>query len=126
MTTEGRRGRLGPAEASALADLVTYADGSVVSRAIVQEPAVSLTLFAFDAGQRLSEHTTAFDAYLQVLDGEVDLVVGGKPVVAHAGELVLMPGGVPHEVNARQRFKMLLTMVRPAAKTAPTRGEPSP
>ena len=111
--TERRRGSIPPAEATSLAGLVSYADGSIVSRAIVQEKAASLTLFAFDAGQSLSEHTTSQDAYLEVLDGEVDLVIGGKAVVARAGEVVLMPAGVPHEVNARQRFKMLLTMVRP-------------
>ncbi|HAF09467.1 MAG TPA: cupin domain-containing protein [Chloroflexi bacterium] len=110
---ERRRGAILPGVALSFADLVAYAEGSIVSRAIVQEPAASLTLFAFDAGQNLSEHTTAYDAYLQVLDGEVDLVIGGKPVVAHAGEIVLMSAGIPHEVNARQRFKMLLTMVRP-------------
>lgn len=106
-------GALASASALQLADLVAYAGGSIVSRAIAQQPSASLTLFAFDAGQALSEHTTASDAYLQVLDGEADLVVGGKALVARAGEVVLMPGGVPHEVNARVRFKMLLTMVRP-------------
>lgn len=111
-------GALAPATALRLADLVAYAEGSIVSRAIVQEPAASLTLFAFDAGQALSEHTTAFHAYLQVLDGEADLVVGGKAVLARAGEVTLMPAGVPHEVNARVRFKMLLTMVRPEPRTA--------
>ena len=110
--SDRRPGALTPATAFNLADLVTYAEGSIVSRAIVQEKVTSLTLFAFDAGQALSEHTTASDAYLQVLDGEADLVVGGQAVVAHAGEVVLLPSGVPHEVNARQRFKMLLTMVR--------------
>ncbi len=111
-------GALPPATALRLADFVAYAEGSIVSRAIVQEPAVSLTLFAFDAGQALSEHTTAFDAYLQVLDGAADLVVGGKAVLARAGEVALLPGGVPHEVNARVRFKMLLTMVRPGPRIA--------
>lgn len=111
--SDRRPGSLAPATALKLAELVTYADGSVVSRAIVQEKAASLTLFAFDAGQALSEHTTAYDAYLEVLDGEADLVIGGKPVAAHPGEVVLMPAGVPHAVNATRRFKMLLTMVRP-------------
>ena len=110
--SDRRPGALTPATALNLADLVAYAEGSIVSRAIVQEKVTSLTLFAFDAGQALSEHSTASDAYLQVLDGEADLVVGGQRVVAHAGEVVLLPSGVPHEVNARQRFKMLLTMVR--------------
>lgn len=119
--TEGvpdrRPGALPAATALRLADLVAYAEGSIVSRAIVQEPVASLTLFAFDAGQSLSEHTTAFDAYLQVLDGEADVAVGGKAFVARAGEVALLPGGVPHEVTARVRFKMLLTMVRPQPRT---------
>ena len=113
-----KSGALAPATAFRLAELVAYAEGSIVSRAIAQQRAVSLTLFAFDAGQALSEHTTASDAYLQVLDGEADLVVGGEAVVARAGEVVLMPADVPHEVNARVRFKMLLTMVRPDARTS--------
>ena len=112
--TDRRPGALQPATAYRLADLVAYAEGSVVSRAIVQEKSATLTLFAFDAGQALSEHTTAFDAFLEVLDGEVDLVIGGKVVTARTGEVVLMPAGVPHAVNATRRFKMLLTMVRPA------------
>ncbi len=105
-------GALPPATALRLADLVAYAEGSIVSRAIVQEHTASLTLFAFDTGQMLSEHTTAFDAYLYVLDGEADLVIGGQPVRVTTGEVALLPAGVPHEVNARVRFKMLLTMVR--------------
>lgn len=108
-----RPGALTAATAFRLADLVAYAEGSIVSRAIAQQPSASLTLFAFDAGQALSEHTTASDAYLQVLDGEADLVVGGTAFLVRVGEVALMPGGVPHEVNARVRFKMLLTMVRP-------------
>ncbi len=111
--SERRPATLPAATALKLADLVTYAEGSVVSRAIVQEKAATLTLFAFDAGQALSEHTTGFDAYLEVIDGEADLVIGGKPVTAHAGEVVHLPAGVPHSVNATKRFKMLLTMVRP-------------
>ncbi len=113
-------GALAPATAFRLADLVAYAEGSIVSRAIAQQPAASLTLFAFDAGQALSEHTTAFDAYLQVLDGEADLVVGGKAVLARTGEVALLPAGVPHEVNARVRFKMLLTMVRSEPRERPS------
>lgn len=101
-----------PAEVVHLAELVQYAEGSVVSRALVQKPVGSLTLFAFDAGQALSEHTAPFDAYVQLLDGEAELVVGGKSIDARAGDTVLMPANIPHAVNARRRFKMLLTMIR--------------
>jgi len=99
-------------QALPLADLVQYAEGSIVSRALVQKGAGSLTLFAFDAGQELSEHSAPFDAFVQVLDGEAELVIGGQPVPAKAGQLVLMPAEVPHAVKAPQRFKMLLSMIR--------------
>jgi quercetin dioxygenase-like cupin family protein len=96
-----------------LAGLVDYADGSIVSRTLVESDSGSLTLFSFDSGQRLSEHSAPFDALVQVLDGEAELRVGGKLVRARRGQLVLMPAGVPHSVAAPQRFKMLLTMLRP-------------
>ena len=95
-----------------LAELVQYADGSIVSRALVQKPVGSITLFAFDAGQGLNEHTAPYDAYVQVLDGEGQLVVGGKTIDVRLGDTVLMPANVPHAVLAPQRFKMLLTMIR--------------
>ena len=95
-----------------LAALLDYAPGAVVSRALVKASGGSVTLFAFEAGQELSEHTAPFDALVEVLDGEVELTIGGAPVAARAGETVLMPAGVPHAVRARARFKMLLTMVR--------------
>ncbi len=100
------------AKAQNLADLVEYAEGSIVSRAISQSKAGSLTLFAFDAGQALSEHTAPFDALVQVLDGEVELTIGGKKVKAKVGDAVLMPAEVPHAVDAKKRFKMLLSMIR--------------
>lgn len=104
------------ASAVALAELVAYADGSIVSRTLVQSAAGSVTLFAFDAGQQLSEHTSPFGALALVVDGSAELVIGGKPVVAESGQAVLMPADVPHAVNARHRFKMLLTMIKnPAA-----------
>ena len=71
-----------------------------------------MTVFAFDAGQALSEHSAPFDAYVQVLDGEGQMVIGGESVTAKAGEVVLMPANVPHAVNAPVRFKMLLLMFR--------------
>jgi quercetin dioxygenase-like cupin family protein len=101
-----------PSQPVRLPDLVDYAPGSIVSRALVQKPIGSMTLFAFDTGQSLSEHSTPYDAYVQVLDGTVELVIGGVVVEATAGETVLMPADVPHAVNAKQRFKMMLTMIR--------------
>lgn len=99
-------------EALDLACLVRYSEGAIVSRALADGDAGSVTLFAFDAGQSLSEHSAPFDAMVQVLDGEVELVIGGESVPASAGQLVVMPANVPHAVRATQRFKMLLTMLR--------------
>ena len=106
------RNELPPAQALRLGEQVGYVDGSIVSRTLAKAPGGSLTLFAFDAGQELSEHTAPFDAFVQVLDGAVELTIGGARVAARAGETVLMPAGVPHAVRATERFKMLLSMVR--------------
>jgi quercetin dioxygenase-like cupin family protein len=103
---------LPPATPVDLAALCAYQDGGIVSRTLVKANGGTLTVFAFDAGQALSEHTAPFDAVVQVLDGEVELVIGGKPVAAKAGQTVLMPANVPHAVNATAKFKMLLTMIR--------------
>lgn len=96
----------------ALAAFVDYADGAVVSKTLLDKPSGTLTLFAFDAGQGLSEHTAPFDATIQILDGEADLTIGGAAVHARTGELVIMPANVPHALRAEQRFKMLLIMIR--------------
>ena len=95
-----------------LADLLQYADGSVVSRTVAKKKAATMTLFSFDAGQELSEHSAPFDAFVQVLDGRVRLVIDGKDVVASAGEIVVMPANIPHAVYADEKFKMLLTMIK--------------
>jgi quercetin dioxygenase-like cupin family protein len=95
-----------------LANLVDYEKGRVVSRTFAQNEAVSLTLFAFDEGEGLSTHAAAGDAMVQVLDGEVSLTIGDKEVVATTGEVVVMPAGIPHSVDAVKRFKMLLTVVK--------------
>lgn len=105
-------GRLPEAEPLRLAELVDYAEGSVVSRTIQKTKTGTMTIFAFDAGQELSEHSAPFDALVQVLDGEVELVIGGKSVPAVTGETVLMPADIPHAVIAVKQFKMLLTMIR--------------
>ena len=107
-----RAGTVPSASALDLAALADYADGAVVSRTIAETAGGTVTLFAFDAGQALSEHSTAFDALVHVLDGQVDLTIGGRPLRARAGQLVIMPAGVPHAVKAVTRFKMLLTMLR--------------
>ncbi|HBO42951.1 MAG TPA: cupin domain-containing protein, partial [Planctomycetaceae bacterium] len=99
------------ADAVDLAALVDYQQGSVVSRTLVKKPTGTVTLFAFDAGQELSEHTAPFDAMVQVVDGTGELTIGGRPVRMTAGQLVVMPAGVPHAVRAVERFKMLLTMI---------------
>lgn len=106
---------LPPAEPVELANLVAYQDGGVVSRTLVKKNGGTVTVFAFDKGQALSEHTAPFDAIVQVLDGDVELVIGGNKVPATAGQTVLMPAGIPHAVNATSKFKMLLIMVREPA-----------
>jgi len=83
-----------------------------VSRTVAENGGGSITAFAFAAGQSLSEHTAPFDAFVQVLDGEASLTIGGKGVEVCEGQAVLMPANVPHSVQARKRFKMLLTMLR--------------
>ncbi len=95
-----------------LADLAAYQDDSVVSRQITKADAGNVTLFAFDAGQELSEHTAPYDALVHVLDGEVDVRVSGKPFRLHAGDAIVMPANEPHSLKAVKRFKMLLTMIR--------------
>jgi len=113
--TKGETGGMEPAVAVRLADLVDYAPGAVVSRTLAKGPAGTLTVFAFDEGQELSEHSAPFDAWVDVLDGTVLLTIGGKPVTAKAGETVRMPAVVPHAVRATTRFKMLLVMIKQAA-----------
>jgi quercetin dioxygenase-like cupin family protein len=103
---------LPPGRAVRLDQELAYQAGAVVSRTLAKTRGGSVTLFAFDAGQELSEHTAPFDAFVQVLDGEAELVVGGRSVPARVGETVLMPKGIPHAVKATTRFKMLLTLVR--------------
>jgi quercetin dioxygenase-like cupin family protein len=95
-----------------LADHVDYAVDAIVSKTLLDKKGGTLTLFAFDAGQNLSEHTSPYDAAVQVLDGEAVLVIGGTEVPARTGDLVVMPAGVPHAVRADARFKMLLTLIR--------------
>jgi len=94
------------------ADLVDYQEGSIVSRTILDKKTGTVTLFAFDAGQGLSEHTTPYDAMVFVLDGEAEIVISGETLSLGAGEMVIMPADKPHAVRASKRFKMILTMIR--------------
>ena len=93
-------------------ELVSYQDGAVVSREIVKKPTGSVTLFAFDEGQGLSEHTAPFDALVQVVEGAVEIMISGRPHQLQGGEMILMPAGQPHALKALKRFKMILTMIR--------------
>ena len=97
---------------SALNELVQTAEGAIVSRVLAKTGGGNVTLFAFDAGQGLSEHTAPFDALVQVVDGRLDLVIGENPVTVGPGEIVRMPADVPHAVHAPTASRMLLTMLR--------------
>jgi quercetin dioxygenase-like cupin family protein len=99
-------------EPMSAASMVGYQDGSVVSRTLVDKPVGTVTMFSFEEGQGLSEHTAPYDALVQILDGEAAITVGGQPMTAKAGDMVLMPANVPHALRAEQRFKMLLIMIR--------------
>lgn len=112
MSTQPAQIHVDPSKAYTLAEMTPYQDGAVVSRTLLQHETGTLTVFSFDAGQALSEHTVPFHAFVQVLDGEALIIIGGKPVTVSAGEIVLMPGGISHEVKAVKRFKMLLTLFR--------------
>ncbi|MBN1393332.1 MAG: cupin domain-containing protein [Sedimentisphaerales bacterium] len=99
-----------------LVSLIKYSDGSIVSKTIVDAPIGTITLFAFDEGQKLSEHTAPYNAVVQVIDGSAELTIGGKKVTVPAGHIIIMPTNVPHAVNAEEKFKMLLTMIRAKPK----------
>jgi len=95
-----------------LADLIGYQEAAVVSRTLVKKPTGTVTLFAFDQHQELSEHTSPFDAMVQVLEGEVAITISGKPQTLRAGEFLIMPANEPHALKAAERLKMLLVMIR--------------
>ncbi len=99
-------------KAETLSALVDYQEGSVVSRTLIDKDVGTVTLFAFDEDQGLSEHTAPFDALLYVFDGEAEVTVSGKPVELNAGMITLLPVGKPHSVKALSRFKMMLIMIR--------------
>ncbi len=100
------------AKAIDIAALVEYQDGSVISRTIVKKDVGTVTIFAFDEGEGLSEHTAPYDAIVQIIDGEVEIMIKGKPLRATEGQLVIMPANKPHSLKAIKRFKMVLVMIR--------------
>jgi quercetin dioxygenase-like cupin family protein len=99
-------------KAQKLAELVEYADDSIVSKTILDKTAGTITLFAFDKGQKLSEHKAPYDAVVQIIDGTGKLTIGGKDINVSAGQIIIMPADIPHAVTAEEKFKMLLIMIR--------------
>jgi quercetin dioxygenase-like cupin family protein len=101
-----------PAQKFSLQDAVSYQDKAIVSREIAGKDTGTVTVFAFDKGQGLSEHTAPFDALVHILDGEVEILISGKSHFLKEGEMIIMPAGKPHALKALERFKMLLIMIR--------------
>jgi quercetin dioxygenase-like cupin family protein len=93
-------------------ELVSYQEGAVVSRTVINQKTGTVTLFAFDTGQELSEHTAPYDALVQVLDGETEISIAGQPYHLETGDSIIMPANDPHAVKAVTQFKMMLTMIR--------------
>ena len=100
------------AEKFSFTDSVTYADDSIVSKILLRNDKGNVTLFAFDKGEMLSEHTAPFDAIVQVLDGSVEVEIDHKPHILVTGESIIMPANIPHAVTALDKFKMLLIMIK--------------
>jgi quercetin dioxygenase-like cupin family protein len=100
------------AQPARIADLVAYQDGAVVSREVLRKNTGTVTVFAFDEGQGLSEHTAPFDALAQTIEGELEMVISGVPLRLREGEMVVMPAHEPHSLKAIAKSKMLLTMIR--------------
>jgi len=99
-------------KAVGLDSLVGYQDGAVVSRTVIDKPVGTVTMFSFDEGEGLSEHTAPYDAMVLVVDGEAEIKVAGKANAVKAGEMIILPAGRPHALRAVSRFKMLLVMIR--------------
>ncbi len=99
-------------QAAKLADMVSYQEGSVVSRTVIDSKAGTITLFAFGEGQGLSEHTAPFDAFVYIIDGESDITISGNTIHVKAGEMTIMPAKQPHALRAVKKFKMMLVMIK--------------
>jgi quercetin dioxygenase-like cupin family protein len=93
-------------------EVVEYATGAVVSRTIIKKPTGTVTVFAFDKGEGLSEHTAPFDAMVQVIDGTAEIFIDRKPHMLTTGQSIIMPASIPHSLHATERFKMVLIMIK--------------
>lgn len=111
-STEPSSGGIAKSAIINLSNLVAFQEGSIVSRQLVKKDAGNMTLFAFVAGQGLTEHTAPFDAFVHILEGEAEVTISKKPFQLRAGDAILMPASEPHAVKAISSFKMLLTMIR--------------
>ena len=96
----------------ALESSIEYSQGAIISKQVTKNSVGNITLFAFDKGQGLTEHTADYDAFVQILDGEAEIRIGGNPHQLHKGDCIIMPAKVPHALRATENFKMLLTMIR--------------
>lgn len=99
-------------KALTMSELVAYQEGSVVSKTLIDKKIGTLTLFSFGEGQGLSEHTAPYDAFVQVVDGEAEVIINGEPHIVATGQMIIMPANIPHELRAVKPFKMLLVMIR--------------
>ena len=95
-----------------LNEAIEYSKGSIVSKTIIEKKTGTITLFSFDEGQNLSEHTVPFDALVQIIDGEGEIIINKRSHILKTGQMIIMPANIPHAVNAKKKFKMLLTMIK--------------
>jgi quercetin dioxygenase-like cupin family protein len=91
---------------------ITYSDGGIISKTVLKKQTGNISLFSFDKGEALSEHTAPFDAVIMVVDGRGEVIIGGKSFILEAGQTIIMPANIPHAVNAEEKFKMVLIMIR--------------
>ena len=108
---DGKKKGLEPGIARAASALAEYQEGSVVSRTVIEKKTGTVTVFAFDAGEGLSEHTAPFDALVHVIDGKAEITISGETIEVGTGEMIIMPAGKPHSLRAGERFKMVLIML---------------
>ena len=97
-----------------LIDMVEYSENGIISKRILDKETGNVTLFSFDKDQRLSEHTASFDAMIQVIEGEAEILIDKKPFILTSGNSIIMPANIPHAVYAKEKFKMILTMIKSA------------